>query len=317
MGLCGLVALVTTFLPGAADAGPKPPKLYVALGDSFASGPLIPTPEEPLGCLRSTNNYAHLLAARLGVTLRDATCSGAQTDDMLGTQEVTPPPSNPPQFDRLDRDVDLVTLQIGGNDIGFLDIAFTCGEAAARQESCESQFADADPGDADDRDELTKVIDATAPKIAAVLKGIKARAPRAKVLVLGYPGFFRFGDVASCPAMGVGEGDARFLRSVQERLNDMIAATAESKGATYVDVYTPSEGRTACDLPAVRWVEPIVPVHAAVPIHPNLNGMLGVADVLEQVLHPDVYSSSDLELPPGTPVPVVPSPFSMADQGSS
>lgn len=34
---------------------------YVALGDSYAAGPLIPNQiGPPLGCLRSSNNYAHL-----------------------------------------------------------------------------------------------------------------------------------------------------------------------------------------------------------------------------------------------------------------
>jgi lysophospholipase L1-like esterase len=198
---------------------------------------------------------------------------------MEGEQGVSPEP-NAPQLDRLDADVDLVTLQIGGNDIGFSGIAQACVQAAFAQSTCKAQYVDADGND-----ELERRIDATKAKIVAVLDGIAARAPEAEVLVLGYPGIFKIGtEEAGCPAMGVGEDDARYLREIQVSLNAMIAAAAEERGATYVDVYGPSEGKTACDLPVLRWVEPLVPANAAAPIHPNLTGMLGMADVLEGAL---------------------------------
>ena len=299
------VALAAALAPVVpVDAAPR---TYVALGDSYAAGPLIPMQEEPWGCLKSTNNYPKLLAARLGLDLRDATCSGAQTKDMTRAQGVSPEP-NPPQFDRLDAGVDLVTLQIGGNDIGFGGIAETCGRAAFEQESCKEQYVDPVTG----ADELRRRIAVTQPKVEAVIDGIRERAPEAKILVLGYPGIFRFGPVASCPAMGVGESDAQYLRGIQEALNAMIAAAADAKDAKYVDVYGPSAGRTGCDLPVLRWIEPLVPANAAAPIHPNLNGMLGMSDVVELALHKKATDpESDLELPPGVGevVPAVPSPF--------
>jgi lysophospholipase L1-like esterase len=298
-----VVALV---VPAPASAAPG---VYVALGDSYAAGPLIPAPEGPWGCLRSSNNYPKLLAERLDVELRDATCSGAQTDDMAEAQGVSPTP-NPPQFDRVDASVGLVTLQIGGNDIGFGGIAQTCGRAAVEGSSCRSQYVDPVTGE----DELRRRIAETADDVAAVVDGIRARAPLADVYLLGYPAIFRIGGAgvpASCPAMGMGEEDAQYLRGVQEALNGMIASVAEASGATYVDVYGPSAGKTACDLPVVRWVEPLVPVHAAAPIHPNLNGMLGMADEVEQAVRGAAVPSTDLELPAPVPslVPAVPSPF--------
>ena len=302
-----LVPALAGLLLGLGPVDAKPPlKTYVALGDSYAAGPLIPAPEEPWGCLKSTNNYPKLLAARLGLELRDATCSGAQTDDMLGSQGVSPE-ANPPQFERLDRKTSLVTLQIGGNDIGFGGIAETCARAAFAQESCKSQYVD-EAGN----DELQRRIDETLPLVSAVIQGIHTRSPKARVLVLGYPGIFRIGGEgvpASCPAMGVGEEDARYLRGVQESLNAMIRTAAEANDATYVDVYSTSAGKTACDLPVLRWVEPLAPANAAAPIHPNLNGMLGMSDVIERVLTGSSVQS-DLQLPAGSPEPPpVPSPF--------
>jgi lysophospholipase L1-like esterase len=265
---------------GAQEA-PAGPITYVALGDSYAAGPLIPAPDTttaPPGCAKSTNNYPKILAERLGLDLRDATCSGARTHHMENPQDVEGD-SNPPQFDRLDPSVDLVTLQIGGNDIGFSEIVVTCSEAAVAGTRCRDHYVQGD------QDELRQRIAATAPLIAAVIQGIAERSPDARVLVLGYPGIFRIGDgPASCAEMIVGEEDALYLRGIQEELNDMIAGQAAAKGATYVDLYTPSEGNTACDSLLVRWVEPIVPVNPAAPVHPNLNGMLGMADVIEPFL---------------------------------
>jgi lysophospholipase L1-like esterase len=306
--LVGLLAAALAWSPGAVVAAPPVKGTYVALGDSYAAGPLIPAPEGPWGCLRSSNNYPKLVAQRLGLELRDATCSGADTKDMTGAQGVSPEP-NPPQFDRLDRKVRAVTLQIGGNDIGFSGIAETCVRAAFEQTTCKSKYANDDG-----TDELQQRIDATAPKVAAVIAGIRERSPKAAIFVLGYSAIFRLGGPgvpASCPAMGVGEEDAQYLRGVQESLNGMIAAAAAAGGATYVDVYGPSAGKTACDLPVLRWVEPLVPVNAAAPIHPNLNGMLGMADEVEQAMRAAAVVSTDLELPaPVAPlVPAVPSPF--------
>ena len=304
---CLLATIATAGLPTtAATAKEKskrtrvqpavvPGDTYVALGDSYAAGPLIPLPEEPWGCLRSTNNYPKLVAQRLGLVLRDATCSGAETEDMTQSQGVSPEP-NPPQFDRLDPLVDLVTLQIGGNDIGFGGIAETCARAAFDQESCKSQYVSADGA----HDELASRIAATGPLVGAVIAGIRERAPEAAIYLLGYPGIFRLGPgPADCPAMLVSPEDADYLRGVQEKLNAMIAEQAALAGVGYIDVYEPSRDKTACDLPVVRWVEPIVPVNAAAPIHPNLTGMLGIADLVAPIVSGE---------PAPSPLPSIPVP---------
>src|SRR5215475_7481089 len=98
-----VAAVAFLVAPTAAGARKPPPSSYVALGDSYTAGPLIPLQEsDPLGCLRSDHNYPHLVAAALGVSdFRDPSCSGAETDDMTAPQGVTPGP-NPPQLDSLD-----------------------------------------------------------------------------------------------------------------------------------------------------------------------------------------------------------------------
>src|SRR5688572_18958933 len=93
--LVALVALFACFPTAAAHADE-----YVALGDSFAAGPLIPVQLPPFGCLKSSNDYGQLAALQLQLPIKDATCSGAKTNHMTTAQGVTPGP-NPPQFDRL------------------------------------------------------------------------------------------------------------------------------------------------------------------------------------------------------------------------
>ena len=65
---------------------------YVALGDSAAAGPLIPPPDlSSPGCLRSLLDYPHIVAKRLGLPLKDVTCSGATTADMTSPQQTSCP----------------------------------------------------------------------------------------------------------------------------------------------------------------------------------------------------------------------------------
>jgi hypothetical protein len=51
-------------------------------------------------------------------------------------------------------------------------------------------------------------------------------------------------------------------------------------GSTYVGLYGPSVGHDACQLPGVRWVEPLVPLSPAAPVHPNALGMQKMAAVV-------------------------------------
>jgi lysophospholipase L1-like esterase len=116
----GTTTTDTTSTDTASEAGPAIGR-YVALGDSFAAlGPTGAPTSGPAGCLRSSLNYPSVLAEQLDVAeFVDVTCGGARTVDMTVPQIA----QTPPQFDALTADTDLVTLSIGGNDIGFSAIA--------------------------------------------------------------------------------------------------------------------------------------------------------------------------------------------------
>jgi lysophospholipase L1-like esterase len=264
-----LLAVALTLTATAARAAN-----YVALGDSYTAGPLIPNPVLPLGCLKSSNNYPHLAAPSIGLTLRDASCSGAKTDHMTNPQNVDPDGPNPPQFNSLDATTTVVSVTIGGNDIGFSEVAQGCITVNPFSTPCKDKYT------AGGKDQLAERIVATAPKVAAVLQGVHTRSPSAEVFVLNYPAIFPETGFGCWPQMPIGFGDVPYLRSTEQKLNAMLATQAAANGATLVDWYKASIGHDACKGSSTRWVEPLVPGELAAPIHPNKAGMQGAANVL-------------------------------------
>lgn len=263
-----LVSLAGALSVGAAGASAAN---WAGLGDSYAAGPLIPNQQlSPLGCLRSDHNFAHLAAAALGRSLADASCSGAKTDDMTTPQDVTPG-QNPPQFNALTTDTQIVTLQIGGNDIGFTSILENCATANPFAHPCRDKYV------VNGHDTLADKIAATAPKVATVLQGIHARSPGARVFVVNYAAILPETGSGCWPQVPIAFADVPYLRSVEKNLNAMLAQQAAANDARIVDDYTASIGRDACKSSSTRWVEPLVPANAAAPFHPNARGEAGIA----------------------------------------
>ncbi|MDQ4091477.1 MAG: SGNH/GDSL hydrolase family protein [Actinomycetota bacterium] len=271
-----LVVVATAVL--AAGLAPAPasaaPDSYVALGDSFTAGPgVLLQSVDPLGCFRSDHNYPHLVARARGSALRDRSCSGATTGDLSAPQPVLAGP-NPAQLDALDAGVTTVSVQIGGNDIGVMEIVARCAAILPVGTPCRDVYASGGT------DELSRRVAATGPRVAAALAEVRRRAPQARLFVVGYPAILPEVEPGCWPLLPIAPGDVPYLRNVQKQLNAMLATQAAAAGATYVDVYGPSIGHDACQLPGTRWVEPLVPFSPAAPIHPNALGMQAVASVL-------------------------------------
>jgi lysophospholipase L1-like esterase len=271
-GLVGTLLIVTV---RPAAAGPPGPHRYVALGDSYTSGPGIPNQTPEAGaCRRSDHNYPSLVAAALEAgSFTDASCAGATTAAMAGRQPLPGGLTAGPQLDALGPDVDLVTLGIGGNDIGFGPIAVTCAVLSFLPPfgaPCRHHFTR-------HGDEIGQRIDALAPKVAAVLAAIRLRAPAARILVVGYPVILPAAGPGCWPLMPIAIGDVAWLRGVEGRLNAMLAGQAAAAGATFVDTYRSSVGHDVCTLPGEKWVEGFVPTAPAGAVHPNALGMENTA----------------------------------------
>jgi lysophospholipase L1-like esterase len=265
-----LVALAG--IPAVAAGGAA--QTYVALGDSYTAGPLVPNQQlDQLGCLRSDHDWPHVVARAKGWALRDVSCSGAVTDDLFSPQPILGG-ANPAQLQALDAGVSTVSLQMGGNDIGFTEIIVRCATLLPLGTPCRDTYT------AGGTDQLAARVAATGPKVAAALAEIRRRAPAARMFVVGYPAILPDVAAGCWPILPIAPGDVAYLRGVEKALNAVLATQAAAAGATYVDTYTSSIGHDACQLPGARWVEPVIPLAPAAPVHPNILGMQGMADAL-------------------------------------
>ncbi len=244
---------------------------YVALGDSYTSGPLVPNQHgDPIDCGRSDHNYPSLTAPALGVArFTDVSCGSAQTKHMTQPQTDLPAGgTNPPQFDALSAATTLVTVGIGGNDAGLVGVAEKCAQLGLTQPNgtaCRDHYA---PGG---NDTVAAKIEAAKPKIAAVLRGIHQRSPRARVAIVGYPNVLP--KSGNCyPTVPLSPDDVRYIDELIIRINAMIAGQAGANDAEFVDTYDDSVGHDVCKLPPERWFEGLVPTEPAFPLHPNAKG---------------------------------------------
>jgi GDSL-like Lipase/Acylhydrolase family len=281
-----IAAVLAAMLPAGAAAQAREvatagfPGAYVALGDSYTSGPGIPdqVPGSYL-CFRSDHNYPSLVAHALKPTsFTDVSCAGATTGSMTGLQGLAAP-----QFNALGVQDRLVTVGIDGNDVGFALVAIVCLVLAPLDPSgapCRAHYTSGGT------DQIAAAIAQTAPKIAAVLQGIHQRAPRARVLLIGYPDILPASSSDCAPGVNdpLAAGDIPWLNGEEKALNQMLARQAAANNATYVDTYRSSIGHDACQVPGTRWIEGVVDAQNAFTIHPNALGMLGDARQILAVL---------------------------------
>ncbi|HEX4252704.1 MAG TPA: hypothetical protein VH008_32880, partial [Pseudonocardia sp.] len=189
-----LATAVLTLLVIAPEASAAPHyREYVALGDSWSADVVLlgvasqPTARyAPLGCFQSNRNYPKQVAAAIGVAIfRDATCGSATTDNFAEPQPGLPlGGTNPPQFDRLTRTTDLVTVGIGGNDVGLAAFLVQCinllptgtGLPSPLGGSCKQKMT------AHGVDQMSKQIEAAEPKLVAAFEGVHKRSPEARLL---------------------------------------------------------------------------------------------------------------------------------------
>ncbi|EFE65005.1 SGNH/GDSL hydrolase family protein [Streptomyces sp. NWU49] len=263
-------ALALSFTDGTAHASTSLD--YVALGDSYSAGSgVLPVDPTNLLCLRSTVNYPHVITARTGARLKDVTCGAAQTKDFTESQY----PGVAPQTNALGTDTDLVTLTIGGNDNGtFINAMTACGTAGVlsggKGSPCKDKYGTS----------FTDQIDAnTYPALKSALRTVRAKAPNARVAVLGYPWIMPAEADPSCfVKLPVAAGDVSYVRGIQARLNAAVERASEETGATYVDFSRVSEGHDACKPGGTRWIEPLLFGNSLVPVHPNALGQQRMAE---------------------------------------
>ncbi|MBH1934636.1 SGNH/GDSL hydrolase family protein [Streptomyces sp. AV19] len=281
--LTGGALLSTALAPWAVPAHAADAPVggrYVALGDSYAAGAGIPAQSGGL-CLRSDHNYGRLVAAALrSAAHQDVTCAAAKVSALTATQTDAGIPVNGPQLDAVSRETSLVTLTVGGNDLGTSDLGFVDVVAACTALAPTSPFGA--PCRDHYKDTLGRRLDAAAPRLTQALRTIRERAPHARVLVTGYPSLIP-ADAKKCVGkLPVTTGDVAYLRSVLGDLNSMVSRAAEGGGATYVDTLGPTEGHDGCS--ADPWIQGLVPTSPTLPLHPDATGERVMADAVLRTL---------------------------------
>ncbi|MFD6158794.1 SGNH/GDSL hydrolase family protein [Nocardia sp. NPDC060256] len=244
--VCTLVVLAAGVM--GASAAAEPSGIYVSVGESSAAGPFIPEQIYPLGCFRSDHNYAHLTAEALGLTLRDPACSGAKIANMYAAQPLPFGGANPPQMDAVTADATIVSVDFGINDY------------------------------ADDGWTATALVS----KLAGLLDDIRARAPQARIFVMGKIERVRAGGCF--PAVPLLPTQADQIYAGVEAVNAVLVTQAAAHGATFVDVYPASAGHDACAPADDRWAEGVFPESPAQPLHANAVGHQHEAQLLIEAI---------------------------------
>ncbi|WP_308250918.1 SGNH/GDSL hydrolase family protein [Nonomuraea rhizosphaerae] len=216
---------------------------YVGLGDSYSSGEGVYDGDARLPadggdrCHRSQGSYVPLVAGAhsFGGGTAFWACSGATTRQLFSGQY-----GQQPQLQRVAASATLVTLSIGGNDAGFTRVLTGCIVKLPWSSACVDQDA-----------EVAERIRRLGPSMTKVLRELRARAPLARVIVLGYPRPFPAVPVKSVANLTV--QDQRWLNGVTRELNDVvgrvaadfdrgIAALGGTGSVEYVDAYDAFDG---------------------------------------------------------------------------
>src|SRR5580658_1423674 len=226
--IAGLSAFAAT-VPAHASG----PVSYVALGDSYSSGHGAGDYSDG-SCLQSANAYPVLWHDEHGGSFSNETCSGATTSDVINSQ-----------LGALSASTTLVTITIGGNDVGFESVMTTC--VLDSQSSCLLALSQAE-----------QQAQASLPgALDTVLSDISRLAPNADVVVLGYPQFYDLSMSPSC--FGLSTTDRTAINQGISLLDSLISAAADQYGDTFVDVNPYFSGHQICDwnsyLNGIDWLD--------------------------------------------------------------
>ena len=122
------------------------------------------------------------------------------------------------------------------------------------------------------------------PKVVAMLREIRRRAPRATVHLVGYPAALPEGGTGCWSRWPLLDVDAGYLNDKMQEMNSMLASAARRAGVGYVDVYTSGIGHDACSPPAQAWINGLSFAPDGIPLHPNSRSAANTARVVAEVV---------------------------------
>ncbi|WP_102141206.1 SGNH/GDSL hydrolase family protein [Mycobacterium hubeiense] len=243
---------------------------YVALGSSMAAGPGIWPPDWPAPILaqRSARNYPHLVGEKLGLDLVDVTYSGATTAHVLRDKHN----GTPPQIDALDGSETLVTVTIGGNDVGYVPMLMAAGLPRLIRSLLGGWL-----GELFDAVARERALVDVAESLKDVGRSIRERAPKARVLFVDYLTLL---PPSGTPAPPLSEKHVALGRHIAETLEKATGAAAADTGCEWIRAAQASRDHHAwSDTPWTTRPGLLIPGLPA-PLHPNAAGMRAVAHMV-------------------------------------
>lgn len=220
-------ALLSPLLVQPAQAATAP--VYVALGDSYASGTGTRSYiSDGTSCQRSTQAYPSLIAAGSGYALNFRACSGATVTDVTNTQ-----------LSALTSATNYVSISVGGNDAGFAEVLTECAQPGWMS-NCNGAI-----------DTAQSFINSTLPsRLNTLYAGIRGRSPSARVVVVGYPRIFNGEDCNAFTWFSPAE-ESR-LNQTADLLNSRLASAASAAGFSFANPTSSFVGHAVCD--ADEWI---------------------------------------------------------------
>ena len=225
-----LLALTTlTSVLGFTSAADAATIRYVALGDSYSSGTGASSGYLDATCKRSASAYPYLYSQEASpASFSFKACTGATTTDVVNSQLST-----------LSSTTTLVSITIGGNDVGFSNVMTTCvlqgtTPCTTAVNTAKSTASSALPG-----------------LLNTVYTKIRAKAPNARVVVLGYPVFYNLAKDSTC--IGLNTTKRTAINGAAVHLNNVIStAVSAHSGFVFRSVVSGFSGHQLCD--SVQWI---------------------------------------------------------------
>jgi lysophospholipase L1-like esterase len=209
----------------------------------------------------------------MNLELVDVTFSGATTAHLLADRQH----GAPPQIAALDGSEAVVTVTIGGNDVGYVPLLMAAAlpRGARRLPLLGTRIAELL-----DRDNRDRALSDVSDSLCAVAKAVCARAPRARVLFVDYLTML---PPAGVPAPPISDADAELGRHVAATLERLTAEAAAASGCEVISAGAASRDHHAWS--AQPWTTTpakyVVPLPGRpAPLHPNGAGMRAVAELV-------------------------------------
>jgi len=237
---------------------------YVALGDSYAAGQGGSLAYDN-NCLQSPKGYPALLDAENQIHLRaNAACTGATTSDVAGEQ-----------LSALKQGTRLVTMTVGAADLGLSDVLTACTPGTSTQ--CQAAIQSALlllPATCGAESELAR-------RLEKLYAAVAAAAPKALIVVTGYPYLFELlsGDPDLAIKTQINAATTLLNCAIENAVTD---AQADGVNIVYVDVAGPD----AFGGHGIGSAEPFInpPGSGINAFHPTAAGYVDYAEAISAAL---------------------------------